>query len=106
LVLLSANFKLTSTDEPRAALAEKWSWRIWILDRKNMSIANVEDNSLSLWHAFRLAAMLSQSSTDEIETAIVCDQSLLKIYWQKTSQFTASCKDSRMLQESLTYKTA
>jgi hypothetical protein len=29
-----------------------------------------------------------------------------KQYWQKTSQFKASCKDSKKLQQSWTYKTA
>jgi hypothetical protein len=33
-------------------------------------------------------------------------QSKLKYYWQKTSQFKASCKDSQKLQESWIYKTA
>jgi hypothetical protein len=35
-----------------------------------------------------------------------CDKELMRLYyWQRTSQFTASCKDSKIPQESWTYKT-
>jgi hypothetical protein len=65
---------------------------------------NIRKKSTPLNNFSTVQSIFTNYRTDRFNSTFTSQNS--KYYWQKTSPFKASCKDSNKLQDSWTYKTA